>query len=175
MLLTDSRRTARTTADGGLVPIDEQDRTLWDREQIEEGAELILSTLARGTVGSYQIQAAIAAIHAEAPSAEATDWQQILSLYMLLEKLTPNPMVTLNRAIALAQVEGPQAGLELLATLDDDKNITETHRLDAVRAHLYERAGELAKAHEHYLAAARRTTSLPEQRYLQAKADAITG
>jgi predicted RNA polymerase sigma factor len=173
MLLTDSRRTARTTADGGLVPIDEQDRTLWDRAQISEGADLILSTLARGTVGPYQIQAAIAAIHAEAPSAEATDWPQILSLYLLLERLAPNPMVTLNRAIALAQVEGPQAGLELLATLDDDKNITETHRLDAVRAHLYERAGDLAKAHELYLAAARRTTSLPEQRYLTAKADAI--
>jgi RNA polymerase sigma factor (sigma-70 family) len=170
MLLTDSRRLARTTADGGLVPIDDQDRTLWDREQIDEGTALILSTLARGAVGPYQLQAAIAAIHAEAPSAEATDWPQILSLYLLLEKLTPNPMVTLNRAIALAQVEGPRAGLELLATLDDDKNITETHRLDAVRAHLYERAGELAKAHEHYLAAARRTTSLPERRYLNAKA-----
>ncbi|HET6988615.1 MAG TPA: DUF6596 domain-containing protein [Kribbella sp.] len=175
MLLTDSRRRARTTADGGLVPIDDQDRTLWDREQIEEGAELILSTLARGGLGPYQLQAAIAAIHAEAPSAEETDWPQILSLYLLLEKLTPNPMVTLNRAIALAQVEGPKAGLELLATLDDDKNITATHRLDAVRAHLYERAGELEKAHGLYLAAARRTTSLPEQRYLQAKADAITG
>ena len=175
MLLTDSRRTARSTADGGLVPIDEQDRTLWDRAQIAEGTELILSTLSRGTVGPYQIQAAIAAIHAEAPSAEETDWPQILSLYLLLEKLAPNPMVTLNRAIALAQVEGPKAGLELLATLDDDKNITETHRLDAVRAHLYERAGEPAKAHELYLAAARRTTSLPEQRYLTAKADAISG
>jgi len=175
MLLTDSRRTARSTADGGLVPIDEQDRTLWDRAQISEGAELILSTLARGAVGPYQIQAAIAAIHAEAPSAEATDWPQILSLYLLLEKLAPNPMVTLNRAIALAQVEGPAAGLELLATLDDDKNITETHRLDAVRAHLYERSGDLSRAHELYLAAARRTTSLPEQRYLTAKADAISG
>jgi len=159
MLLTDSRRTARSTADGGLVPIDEQDRTLWDRAQISEGAELILSTLARGAVGPYQIQAAIAAIHAEAPSAEATDWPQILSLYLLLEKLAPNPMVTLNRAIALAQVEGPAAG----------------HRLDAVRAHLYERSGDLSRAHELYLAAARRTTSLPEQRYLTAKADAISG
>jgi predicted RNA polymerase sigma factor len=175
MLLTDSRRTARTTADGGLVPIDEQDRTLWDREQIEEGAALILRTLADGAVGPYQVQAAIAAIHAESPSAEETDWPQILGLYLLLEKLAPNPMVTLNRAIALAQVEGPQAGLDLLATLDDDKNLTETHRLDAVRAHLFERAGDTAKAHELYLSAARRTTSLPEQRYLQAKAAAISG
>ncbi|MDX2970565.1 RNA polymerase sigma factor [Kribbella solani] len=173
MLLTDSRRAARTTADGGLVPIDEQDRSLWDRGQITEGADLILRTLQQGTIGSYQLQAAIAAVHAEAPSADETDWRQILSLYLVLDKLAPNPMVTLNRAIALAQVEGPQAGLDLLATLEDDKLITETHRLDAVRAHLYERAGELTRAHEHYLAAARRTTSLPEQRYLQAKAAAI--
>jgi predicted RNA polymerase sigma factor len=175
MLLTDSRRAARTTADGGLVPIDEQDRSLWDRAQITEGADLTLETLRRGAAGPYQLQAAIAAVHAEAPSAAETDWRQILALYLVLEKLAPNPMVTLNRAIALAQVEGPQAGLDLLATLEDDKFITETHRLDAVRAHLYERAGEQALAHEHYLAAARRTTSLPEQRYLQAKADAVTG
>jgi RNA polymerase sigma factor (sigma-70 family) len=174
MLLTDSRRTARATADGGLVPIDEQDRTLWDRSQITEGADLIFTTLQRGTVGPYQLQAAIAAVHAEAPSADETDWPQILALYLLLEKLAPNPMVTLNRAIALAQVEGPQAGLDLLATLDEDKNLTETHRLDAVRAHLYERAGERAKAHEHYLAAARRTTSLPEQRYLTDKAAGVS-
>ncbi|MEV0801609.1 DUF6596 domain-containing protein [Kribbella sp. NPDC050281] len=174
MLLTDSRRTARTTADGGLIPIDEQDRALWDREQIEEGTALILATLAQSAVGPYQVQAAIAAVHSEAPSANETDWNQILSLYVLLERLTPNPMVTLNRAVALAQVQGPQAGLDLLATLDGNKNITETHRLDAVRAHLYERAGEPAKAQEHYLAAARRTTSLPEQRYLQAKAAAIS-
>jgi RNA polymerase sigma factor (sigma-70 family) len=174
MLLTDSRRTARTTADGSLVPIDEQDRSLWDRKQIEEGAALILRTLARGAVGPYQVQAAIGAIHAEAPTTEETDWRQILGLYLLLEKLAPNPMVRLNRAIALAQVEGPQAGLELLATLDDDKNLTETHRLDAVRAHLLERAGDLPAARDHYLAAARRTTSLPEQRYLTAKAAGLS-
>ncbi|MFF0341785.1 RNA polymerase sigma factor [Kribbella sp. NPDC004875] len=174
MLLTDSRRAARTTADGELVPIDEQDRTLWDRAQITEGADLTLETLKKGTVGPYQLQAAIAAVHAEAPSAEETDWRQIYSLYLVLEQLAPNPMVTLNRAIALAQVEGPQAGLDLLATLEGDKNITETHRLDAVRAHLYERAGDVSKARDLYLTAARRTTSLPEQRYLQAKADAIT-
>src|SRR5690349_14396858 len=173
MLLTDSRRAARTTADGGLVPIDEQDRSLWDRAQITEGADLILHTLQRGGLGPYQLQAAIAAVHAEAPSADKTDWRQILSLYVVLEKLAPNPMVTLNRAIALSQVEGPQAGLDLLDTIADDKNITETHRLDAVRAHLYERAGEPETARDHYLAAARRTTSLPEQRYLQAKADRL--
>lgn len=174
MLLTDARRAARSTADGGLIPIDEQDRSLWLREPIEEGANLILRTLAHGQVGSYQLQAAIAAIHAESPSADETDWPQILALYLLLEKVAPNPMVTLNRAIALAQVEGPQAGLDLLATLDDDNRMTDNHRLDAVRAHLLERLGDLPAAREHYLAAARRTTSLPEQRYLTTKAGRIT-
>jgi RNA polymerase sigma factor (sigma-70 family) len=174
MLLTDSRRMARTTADGSLIPIDEQDRALWDHAQISEGTTLILAAMTQGGVGPYQLQAAIAAVHAEAPSAEATDWPQIHALYLILEKLTPNPMITLNRAIALSQVEGPQAGLDLLATLDDNKNLTESHRLDAVRAHLYERAGEPGKARECYLAAARRTTSLPEQRYLTAKAEALT-
>jgi RNA polymerase sigma factor (sigma-70 family) len=175
MLLTDSRRAARATADGGLIPLDEQDRSLWDQDQIAEGVALTLETLQRGEAGPYQLQAAIAAIHAEAPSADETDWPQILALYSILEKVAPNPMVTLNRAIALAQVEGPQAGLALLATLDADKNLSESHRLDAVRAHLYERAGEPERARGLYEAAARRTTSLPEQRYLQAKADAITG
>ncbi|GAA1712231.1 sigma factor-like helix-turn-helix DNA-binding protein [Kribbella yunnanensis] len=174
MLLTDSRRTARSTADGSLIPIDEQDRALWDRAQIDEGTTLILSTMARGGVGPYQVQAAIAAVHAEAPSAEETDWPQIHALYLILEQLTPNPMITLNRAIALSQVEGPQAGLDLLSTLDGNKSLTESHRLDAVRAHLHERAGNLTEARDLYLAAARRTTSLPEQRYLTAKADACT-
>jgi len=173
MLLTDSRRAARTKADGSLIPIDEQDRSLWLREPIEEGCALILKTLARGQVGSYQLQAAIAAVHSEAPSADETDWPQILALYLLLEKISPNPVVTLNRAIALAQVEGPQAGLDLLATLDDDSRMADNHRLDAVRAHLLERLGKLTEAREHYLAAARRTTSLPEQRYLTAKAAQI--
>jgi RNA polymerase sigma factor (sigma-70 family) len=174
MLLTDARRAARATEDGELIPIDEQDRTLWNRESIEEGAALILQTLASGEVGSYQLQAAIAAVHAEAPTADETDWRQILALYVLLEKLAPNPMVTLNRAIALAQVDGPRAGLDLLATLDDNKHLADNHRLDAVRAHLLERSGDLAAAREHFLAAARRTTSLPEQRYLTAKAAGIT-
>jgi RNA polymerase sigma factor (sigma-70 family) len=173
MLLTDSRRVARTGTDGSLVPIDEQDRTLWLREPIEEGAALVLRTLAHGEVGSYQLQAAIAAIHAEAPSADETDWKQILGLYLLLEKVAPNPMVTLNRAIALSQVAGAEAGLDLLATIEDGRLISESHRLDAVRAHLLERAGRPTEAREHYLAAARRTTSLPEQRYLTAKAAAL--
>ncbi|MEV6415787.1 sigma-70 family RNA polymerase sigma factor [Kribbella sp. NPDC051718] len=173
MLLTDARRAARTTPDGSLIPIDEQDRSLWLREPIEEASALVLRTLARGEVGSYQLQAAIAAIHSEAPSTEETDWNQILALYLLLEKVAPNPMVTLNRAIALSQVEGPQAGLDLLGTLDDDHRMTDSHRLDAVRAHLLERLGRVAEARDHYLAAARRTTSLPEQRYLTAKAAQI--
>jgi RNA polymerase sigma factor (sigma-70 family) len=170
MLLTDARRAARSRPDGSLVPIDEQDRGLWHREPIEEGSALILRTLSHGPVGSYQLQAAIAAVHAEAPRAEDTDWPQILALYQLLERIAPNPMVTLNRAIAVAQVEGPQAGLDLLATLADDSRMTDNHRLDAVRAHLLERAGDLEAARVGYLKAARRTTSLPEQRYLAAKA-----
>jgi len=173
MLLTDARRAARSTPDGRLVPIDEQDRSLWLRESIDEGAALILRTLSHGQVGPYQLQAAIAAVHSEAPSADETDWPQILSLYLLLERFSPNPMVTLNRAIALAEVEGPQAGLDLLATLDGDNRMTGNHRLDAVRAHLLERAGQPREARAHYLAAARRTTSLPEQQYLSTKAAAL--
>jgi RNA polymerase sigma factor (sigma-70 family) len=170
MLLTDARRAARTRPDGSLVPIDEQDRSLWRREQIEEGSALILRTLAHGPLGTYQLQAAIAAVHAEAPRAEDTDWPQILALYRLLERIAPNPMVTLNRAVAVAQVEGPQAGLDLLATLDGDRRMKGTHRLEAVRAHLLERAGDHAAARAGYLRAARRTTSLPEQRYLTGRA-----
>ena len=170
MLLTDARRAARTRPDGGLIPIDEQDRSRWHRASIEEGSALILRTLAHGPLGPYQLQAAIAAVHAEAPRAQDTDWRQILALYELLERIAPNPVVTLNRAIALAQVKGPQAGLDLLATLDDDSRLAGNHRLDAVRAHLLERAGDLPAARAGYLTAARRTTSLPEQRYLAARA-----
>jgi RNA polymerase sigma factor (sigma-70 family) len=175
MLLTDSRRAARTRADGTLVPLADQDRDLWDRAAIAEGVELITETLARSTIGPYQLQAAIAAIHSEAPSADETDWPQILALYRVLERLAPNPMVTLNHAVALAMVEGPQAGLDLLATLDDDSRVARHHRLDAVRAHLQEMAGDVAAARTSYRAAARRTTSLPEQRYLEAKAARLSG
>jgi RNA polymerase sigma factor (sigma-70 family) len=170
MLLTDSRRSARTRADGTLVPLAEQDRGSWDRAAIAEGVELITETLAGSTIGPYQLQAAIAAIHSEAPSADETDWPQILALYRVLERLAPNPMVTLNHAVALAMVEGPRAGLDLLATLDDDNRVAKHHRLDAVRAHLQEMAGDHAAARASYRAAARRTTSLPERRYLESKA-----
>ena len=170
MLLTDARRPARTRPDDGLVPLAEQDRSLWDAGAIREGVAQVEQTLATARLGPYQLQAAIAAVHAEAPRAEDTDWPQIVALYELLERLGPNPMVTLNHAVALAMVRGPQAGLELLATLDGDERMARHHRLPAVRAHLLEMAGDLDPAREAYREAARRTTSLPEQRYLEARA-----
>jgi len=156
------------------LPLAEQDRGRWHSESIREGVALITHTLARAPLGPYQLQAAIAAVHAEAPSAEATDWPQILALYELLERLSPNPMVTLNHAVALAMVHGPQAGLDLLTTLDADDRLAGHHRLDAVRAHLLEMAGRHAAARSCYRLAARRTTSLPEQRYLEARAARLT-
>ena len=170
MLLTDARRPARTGPDGELVPLAEQDRTRWDAAAIAEGVALISSTLARAPLGPYQLQAAIAAVHDEAAQAADTDWRQILVLYELLAQLAPGPVVTLNHAVALAMVRGPQAGLELLATLDGDSRMAGNHRLDAVRAHLLELAGDTAAARQHYRAAAHRTTSLPEQRYLEGRA-----
>ena len=170
MLLTDSRRAARSRPDGSLIPLDEQDRTLWHAESIREGTELIGATLGRAATGPYQVQAAIAALHSEAGRPEDTDWPQILALYVLLERMTPNPMVTLNRAVAVAMVHGPRAGLDLLATLDDDERLARHHRLEAVRAHLLEMAGDTGAARERYLSAARRTTSTPEQRYLESQA-----
>jgi RNA polymerase sigma factor (sigma-70 family) len=170
MLLTDARRAARTRADGSLVPLKEQDRGLWNRSSIEEGLALVTDALSRAPLGPYQLQAAIAAVHDEAARAEDTDWPQILVLYELLERLSPNPMVTLNHAVALAMVRGPQAGLDLLSTLDDDRHVAEHHRLHAVRAHLLELAGDRAGALAGYRIAARRTTSLPERRYLEGQA-----
>jgi RNA polymerase sigma factor (sigma-70 family) len=174
MLLTEARRKARTRPDGTLVPLQEQDRSRWNQELIQEGLALITDALSRTQLGPYQLQAAIAAVHAEAAFAEDTDWPQILALYELLERTAPNPIATLNRAVALAMVRGPQAALDLLRTLDDDKRTAEHHRLHAVRAHLLEMAGDSAAARDSYQAAARRTTSLPEQRYLEARADRLT-
>ena len=174
MLLTDARRPARTLADGSLVPLDRQDRGRWNRQMIAEGTTLVRAALARGPAGPYQVQAAIAALHDEAQRAEDTDWPQILVLYELLEVLAPNPMVTLNRAVALAEVRGPQEGLDLLATLDGDPRLAGNHRLAAVRAHLLERAGDAAGATEAYRLAARMTSSVPERRYLTARADRLT-
>jgi predicted RNA polymerase sigma factor len=170
MLLTDARREARTTENGSIVPLGEQRRDLWDRPQIDEGLGLIARTLGTGSVGPYQLQAAIAAVHDEAPSAEETDWAQILALYDVLEEVSPGPVVTLNRAVAVAMVHGPRAGLALLGTLDSDERMTHTHRVEAVRGHLLEMAGEPAAARESYLKAARMTASLPEQRYLSLQA-----
>ncbi|HEY8259468.1 MAG TPA: sigma-70 family RNA polymerase sigma factor [Gemmatimonadales bacterium] len=170
MLLTDARRSARTGAGGELIPLDEQDRSLWDKSLIAEGTTLVSDALSRGSAGSYQLQAAIAALHDEAPSTEDTDWPQILALYGLLERMSDNPMVTLNRAIAAAMVHGPAVGLELMAVLDDDPRVSGHYRLDAVRAHLLEMAGERERAVAHYRVAAERTTSIPERDYLLTKA-----
>jgi RNA polymerase sigma factor (sigma-70 family) len=167
MLLTDARRPARTTDDGRLVPLSEQDRTRWNAAYISEGLELISDSLARARVGPYQLQAAIAAVHDEARNAADTDWPQILALYELLECSSPGPVVTLNHAVALAMVDGPRAGLELLQRLDGDPRMTARHRLHAVRGHLLELAGEQAQACVAYELAIRLTTSLPERRYLE--------
>jgi RNA polymerase sigma factor (sigma-70 family) len=170
MLLTDARRPARTRPDGALIPLAEQDRELWNAESIHEGLALVTGALAQAPLGPYQLQAAIAAVHGEAARAEDTDWPQIVLLYELLERISPNPMVTLNHAVAVAMVRGPEAALELLGTLETDDRIAGHHRLDAVRAHLLEMAGNLDAARSSYRAAARRTTSLPEQRYLEDRA-----
>ncbi len=170
MLLTDARRAARTGPDEELIPLDKQDRTVWDQAEISEGVELLTAALARGSVGLYQLQAAIAAVHDEAARAEDTDWAQILALYELLRRVSPSPMVTLNHAVATAMVHGAAKGLELLRVLDSDDRLAEHHRLDAVRAHLLEMTGDLATAVRHYRIAASRTTSIPEQNYLLAQA-----
>ncbi len=164
MLLTDARRPARTGPDGELVALDSQDRSRWDAGMIAEGVGLVETALARGAVGEYQLQAAIAAVHDEAPSADDTDWPQLLALYGLLERMTGNPMVTLNRAVAVAMVHGARAGLALLDTLDPV--LGTHHRLLAVRGHLLERAGDAESAAEQLLAASRRTTSTAERNYL---------
>jgi RNA polymerase sigma factor (sigma-70 family) len=168
MLLTDARRPARTDADGDLIPLPEQDRTRWDRALIAEGTALVNQAVTKGAVGEYQLQAAIAALHDRAARVEDTDWPQILALYGLLEQMTGNPVVSLNRAIAAAMVHGPAEGLRLLASLDE--RLPGHYRLDAVRAHLFEMAGDLPAAVRHYGAAASRTASAPEQRYLTTRA-----
>ena len=170
MLLTDARRPARTGPDGELIPLAEQDRNLWDRSAISEGIALVTDTLSRGSVGAYQLQAAIAAVHDEAARTEDTDWPQILALYGLLKRMSDNPMVTLNHAIAAAMVNGPKAGLTLLEALDADPRLAGHYRLDAVRAHLLEMAGDREEAIARYRAAADRTTSIPERNYLATKA-----
>jgi RNA polymerase sigma factor (sigma-70 family) len=166
MLLTEARRPARVTADGELVSLADQDRSRWDGGAIAEGVELVTDALARGPLGAYQLQAAIAAVHDEAPSAEQTDWPQVLALYELLDQIARNPMATLNRALAVAMVRGPEAGLELLASLGSDERVSGHHRLYAMRGHLLQLAGSLTEARGAFEEAARRTASTPEKRYL---------
>ncbi|MEU6063536.1 MULTISPECIES: RNA polymerase sigma factor [Streptomyces] len=172
MLLTDARREARTGPHGELVPLDEQDRDRWDRAAIQEGVALVTRALSRGPAGPYGLRAAIAAVHDEAPSADVTDWREILGLYDLLVRLVPGPVERLNRAVAVAMVHGPRAALAELEALEGE--LGGSHRLDAVRGHLLERAGEYAAARAAYEAAAARTLSLPEQRYLQSRAARLT-
>ena len=174
MLLTDARLPARTRPDGSLVPLAEQDRQMWNQAQIAEGIALISAALPRGEVGPYQLQATIAAVHDEAKTMAGTDWPQILGLYDLLERTAPNPFTALNRAVAVAMVHGPEAGLEVIATLAADKRMTQHHRLLAARAHMHELAGDTDTAAVDYLDAARRATSLPERRYLALQAARLT-
>jgi RNA polymerase sigma factor (sigma-70 family) len=174
MLLNDARRAARTGPDGMLVPLAEQRRELWNAGQIREGVALVTRTLGAGPLGPYQIQSAIAAVHDEALTAVETDWPQIVGLYEVLEVISPGPVITLNRAVAVAMVDGPRAGLALLGTLHNDERMTHTHRLEAVRAHLLEMAGDSVAARESYQSAARMTASLTEQRYLTLRAAKLT-
>jgi predicted RNA polymerase sigma factor len=170
MLLTDARRAARTTVNGELVSLDEQDRSLWNTDYIAEGVALITNALPGGSTGPYQLQAAIAAIHDEATSFDETDWAQIKALYELLLQISDNPMVALNHAVAVAMADGPITGLQRLETLASEKQVADDHRLYAVRAHLLEMTGDTAAAREAYRAAARRATNLPQQRYLNRRA-----
>jgi RNA polymerase sigma factor (sigma-70 family) len=169
MLLTDARRAARSGPAGEVIPLDKQDRSVWNRDQVTEGVALVSAALAQGSVGPYQLQAAIAAVHDEATRPEDTDWPQILALYELLKRTSDNPMVVLNHAIAVAMVRGPRAGLDLLDNLDTDGRLRDHHRLHAVRGHLLEMAGDPKGAMANYQAAAGRTASLPERNYLLAQ------
>jgi RNA polymerase sigma factor (sigma-70 family) len=176
MLLTEARRSARTNEDGSLVPLPDQDRSRWDRGLIAEGVALITESLSRTReLGPYQLQAAIAAVHDEARQVEDTDWPQILALYELLERTSPNPMVTLSKAVAVSMVHGPDSGLDIIMALEADDRMARHHRLHAVRAHLLEMAGRRHDARDSYRTAARYATSLPEKRYLDAQATKLAG
>lgn len=170
LLLTESRRAARQGPAGELIPLDEQDRSCWDRVQIAEGTALVTRAFQRGRVGSYQLQAAIASLHAEAPDVERTDWVQIEALYTVLARLQPSPVVALNRAVAVAMVHGPRAGLAEVERLADDPQLAIGHRLDAVRAHLLLRAGERAAARAAFERAAERAIDPAEQAFLRERA-----
>ncbi len=173
MLLTHARRAARVAADGSLVPLAEQDRSTWDRSLIAEGIRLVEGALPAGPVGPYQLQAAIAAVHAEAPRAEDTEWRQIEALYQMLVAIAPGPVVTLNHAVAVAMVDGPRVGLAMVEPLMVDPRMRRTHRLHAVRAHLLEMDGQIEEARDAYELAARMATSIPEQRHLNGRAERL--
>lgn len=175
MLLTDARRAARSGPRGELIPLHKQDRSLWHREQIEEGIALLTGALSKGSIGPYQLQAAIAAVHDEAARHEETDWAQILALYDLLNRVSANPMVALNHAVAAAMVHGPAKGLALVDGIDAAGHLAGNHRLPAVRGHLLEMAGDYEAAIAQYRAAAALTTSLPEQNYLLTQAAKLGG
>ncbi|MEO7096662.1 MAG: DUF6596 domain-containing protein, partial [Polyangiales bacterium] len=169
MLLTDARRPARSGPNGEIVPLDEQDRSLWNQEAITEGVRLVTDAMKRGAVGSYLLQAAIAAVHDEAARADHTDWAQIVALYAVLMRMSDNPMIALNHAVAVAMAEGIAKGLPLVEELARDPRIQGHYRLDAVRAHLLERSGAIAAALPCYEAAAAKTASIPERDYLLLK------
>jgi RNA polymerase sigma factor (sigma-70 family) len=173
MILTHARRDARVGRDGALIPLADQDRGCWDRIAIQQGVAIVEHALGTAAIGPYQLQAAIAALHAEAPSAEETDWEQIVGLYTLLVRIAPNPIFALNRAVAVAMAKGPDAGLAELAAIERDEQLAGHHRLEAVRAHMLERTGDLAGAAAAYRTAAAQTRSLPERRYLESRAAAI--
>lgn len=175
LLLTESRRAARQGPGGELVPLEEQDRGRWDRELIAEGTALATSAIARGRVGSYQVQAAIAALHAEAPDVERTDWPQILALYTLLLQMTQSPVVALNRAVALAMVQGPRAGLAEVERVAGDPRLAASHRVDSVRAHLLQRIGDHQAAREAYARAAARAVDPLERAFLLQREQRIQG
>ncbi|MCU1358992.1 MAG: polymerase subunit sigma-24 [Ilumatobacteraceae bacterium] len=173
MLLTDARRAARTDASGGLVPMTDQNRDLWDRDQIAEGIGLISAARVRGPIGAFQIQAAIAAIHDEAPSSESTDWRQIVAFYHLLRGIADNPIVALNQAVAVAMVDGPVVGLMIIDQLESEGHLRDDHRLHSVRAHLLERRGDTADAIASFELAARHARNMTVQRYLNEQIDRI--
>ena len=175
MLLTDARRTARTGPNGELIPMAEQDRSRWNAHYIAEGVKLVTEALQQGKPGPYQLQAAIAAVHDEAPSMEATDWPQIVALYGVLLQVLSNPVVELNHAVAVGMAQGPQAGLRLVDKLETDARLAQDYRLYAVRAHLQEMAGDRPRARDSYVAAAQRAPNLAQQRYLHARAERLTG
>ena len=168
MLLLDARRPARVDAAGDLIPLPDQDRSLWNRPLIAEGLALLDAAFARGAVGEYQLQAAVAALHDRAANATETDWPQILALYGILERMTPGPMVTLSRAVATAMVHGPRSGLDVLDAIGNRR--VESFRVDAVRGHLLEMLGYDREALARYRAAAAGATNLAERRRLTARA-----